>query len=60
MCCWMGLHFHDWIDYNGVTVSQELLEWVSHFPDLRVKKIFVNLTCTSHVRILKMFEFILG
>ena len=18
MCCWMGLHFHDWIDYNGV------------------------------------------
>ena len=18
MCRWMGLHFHDWIDYNGV------------------------------------------
>ena len=19
MCRWMGSHFHDWIDYNGVT-----------------------------------------
>ena len=18
MCCWMGSHFHDWSDYNGV------------------------------------------
>ena len=18
MCCWMGSHFHNWIDYNGV------------------------------------------
>ena len=22
MCHWMGLHFHDWIDYNGVTFSR--------------------------------------
>ena len=21
MCRWMGLHFHDWIDYNGVAFS---------------------------------------
>ena len=27
MCRWMGLHFHDWIDYNGVTFLVELLEW---------------------------------
>ena len=27
MCRWMGLHFHDWIDYNGVTFSIALLEW---------------------------------
>ena len=27
MCCWMGSHFHDWIDYNGVAFSLELLEW---------------------------------
>ena len=23
----MGSHFHDWIDYNGVAFSIELLEW---------------------------------
>ena len=27
MCRWMGSHFHDWIDYNGVAFSIELLEW---------------------------------
>ena len=27
MCCWMGSHFHDWMDYNGVTFLVELLEW---------------------------------
>ena len=26
MCRWMGSHFHDWIDYNGVEFSIELLE----------------------------------
>ena len=26
MCRWMGSHFHDWIDYNGVAFSIELLE----------------------------------
>ena len=27
MCRWMGSHFHDWIDYNGVAFSTALLEW---------------------------------
>ena len=27
MCRWMGSHFHDWIDYSGVTFLVELLEW---------------------------------
>ena len=31
MCCWMGSHFHDWNDSNGVAFSTEfpteLLEW---------------------------------
>ena len=27
MCRWMGSHFHDWSDYNGVAFSIELLEW---------------------------------
>ena len=30
MCSWMGSHFHDWSDYNGVTFSTELLG-VAHF-----------------------------
>ena len=27
MCRWMGLHFNNWTDYNGVTFLVELLEW---------------------------------
>ena len=27
MCRWMGSHFHDWSEYNGVAFSTELLEW---------------------------------
>ena len=23
MCRWMGSHFHNWIDYNGVTFLEE-------------------------------------
>ena len=37
MCCWFGLHFHDSLNYNGVTfsVSGELQEWgLIHFHDL--------------------------
>ena len=33
MCHWMGSHFHDWIDYNGVAFSTELLEWAHTFLD---------------------------
>ena len=31
MCCWMGSHFHNWIDYNGVAFSMALLECNAHF-----------------------------
>ena len=33
MCCWMGSHFHDWIDYNGVGFSIEFLEWGRTFSN---------------------------
>ena len=33
MCRWIGSHFHDWIDYNGVAFSIELLEWGRTFSD---------------------------
>ena len=39
MCRWMGSHFHDWIDDNGVAFSIELLEWVRTFSDFGVKKV---------------------
>ena len=32
-CCWIGSHFHDWIDYNGVAFSVELLEWGRIFSE---------------------------
>ena len=31
MCRWMGSHFHDWSDYNGVAFSIDLLEWGCKF-----------------------------
>ena len=40
MCRWMGSHFHDWIDYNGVAFSIDLLEWGRKFSDFRGKKGF--------------------
>ena len=33
MCRWMGSHFHDWNDCNGVAFSRELLEWGRKFLD---------------------------
>ena len=33
MCRWMGLRFHDWIDYNGVAFSIDLLEWGRKFSE---------------------------
>ena len=38
MCRWMGSHFHDWIDYNGVAFSIELLEWGRTFSDFWAQK----------------------
>ena len=42
MCRWMGSHFHDWIDYNGVAFSIELLEWGRTFPDFVGKTVLHN------------------
>ena len=33
MCRWIGSHFHDWIDYDGVAFSIELLEWGRTFSE---------------------------
>ena len=42
MCRWMGSHFHNWIDYIGVTFLVELLEWGRTFPGFLSKKILVS------------------
>ena len=39
MCRWMGSHFHDWSDYNGVPFLIELLEWVRTFSDFWGEKV---------------------
>ena len=36
---WMGSYFHDWIDYNGVAFSIELLEWGRIFSGFGGKNI---------------------
>ena len=33
LCHWMGSHFHDCGDYNGVVFSIYLLEWGRKFSD---------------------------
>ena len=35
----MRSHFHDWIDYNRVAFSIELLEWGRTFSDFLSKKV---------------------
>ena len=42
ICRWMGSHFHDWIDYNGVAFSIKLLEWGRIFSDLGGKNILAS------------------
>ena len=41
MCRWIGSHFHDWIDENGVALSIDLLEWGRTFSDFWGKKVFL-------------------
>ena len=39
---WMGSHFHDWIDYNEVAFSIELLEWGRTFSYFLGKTVLHN------------------
>ena len=43
ICCWMGSHFRNWNDYNGVAFSKELLEWGRTFFDFRGKTVLYTL-----------------
>ena len=50
MCRWMGSHFHDWIDYNGVAFSKELLQWGRTFSDFWGRELFI-FTVSKRTRI---------
>ena len=39
MCRLMRSHFHEWIDYNGVAFSIELLEWGHTFSNFWSKRV---------------------
>ena len=39
ICRWIGSHFDDWIDYNGVTFSVMLLEWGCTFSNFGGEKV---------------------
>ena len=39
---WVGSHFHDWIDYDGVALSIQLLEWGGTFSEFGCKKILAG------------------
>ena len=39
MCRWMGSHFHNLINHNGIAFSIQLLEWGLTFPDFGGKKV---------------------
>ena len=41
MCRWMGLHFHDWIDYNGVAFSIGFR--IFFFSVIRLGTLFLHL-----------------
>ena len=42
MCRWMGSHFHDWVIYNGVSFSVELLKRGRTFSDFCGKRINIT------------------
>ena len=52
MCRWMGSHFHDWTDYNGVAFSIKLLEWGRTFSDFRGVRKFFIFTVSKRTRML--------
>ena len=41
MCCWIGPHFHDWIDYYGLHFYKRYWNGVAHFQDFGAQKIQV-------------------
>ena len=43
LCRRIGSHFHDWIDYNGVVFSIEVLDWGRIFSGFGAKNILKSI-----------------
>ena len=57
MCRWMGSHFDDWIDYNGVAFSIEFTRTGSHnFCFLGVRQ-FLILAVSKRTRMFVLLVF---
>ena len=54
MCRSIGSHFHDWIDYNGVPFTIELLEWGGTFRIVGVGNVFI-FTVSKCTRMLVLY-----
>ena len=50
MCRWMGSHFHDWIDYNGVAFSIEFTRMGSHIFGFFGVRLFFIFTVSKRTR----------
>ena len=71
MSRWMGSHFHHWIDYYGVALLRELLQWGRTFSvfwgsensgrqGFKNRKIYTTLSLTNvsvHFRMTKLKGF---
>ena len=53
---WMGSHFQDWIDYNGVAFSIELLERGSTFSDFWIRKFFIFTVSKTYQNVCTVVE----
>ena len=47
----LGSHFHDWMDYNGVSFSIELPEWGRTFSDFFRGKTVLHITVSKRAQV---------
>ena len=51
MCRWMGSRFHDWIDYNGLAFSIELLQLGRKLSDVFGRRQFFIFTVSKRTSV---------
>ena len=51
MCRWLGSRFHDWIDYNGLAFSIELLQLGRKLSDVFGRRQFFIFTVSKRTSV---------